>query len=198
METDAVEATTTKGPQRAASKKPMSVVEDISSDEGQDEYNFDSEVSVAAEAGKKGRSRGANSKASKQAAITKKRGPSIKQSQLPRQKLITESFKSAENMDISPEKKVRRMRPSPFNKKSGSVLNRGKEGQAASAESTEDRESASALDSIDEVSEVVPARPRPQRANRKQTMYVLSDSESDESEQPSEDFSDSEFDEDDD
>ena len=45
------------------------------------------------------------------------------------QKLLTDinMLKPAENPWISPEKKVRKMRASPFNKKSGSVLGRGGE-----------------------------------------------------------------------
>ncbi|XP_021736177.1 DNA topoisomerase 2-like [Chenopodium quinoa] len=52
--------------------------------------------------------------------------------------------------------------------------------------------------SLDSIDEAMPARPRPQRANRKQMTYVLSDSDSDDSEQPvSDNFSDAEDDDDD-
>ncbi|KAK1360556.1 hypothetical protein POM88_045030 [Heracleum sosnowskyi] len=58
--------------------------------------------------------------------VTKKRGiaASGKQSQMAGQKLITDVLKPVENDGISPEKKVRKMRASPFNKKSGSLLGR--------------------------------------------------------------------------
>lgn len=118
---------------------------------------------VEAEIAKKGRGR---------AAVTKKRGAANKKSEAG-QKLITET---------SPEQKVRRMRPSPFNKKSGSVLNKGE-----SSDNSIENADVSAF-SLDSINEALPSRPRPQRANKKQITYVLSDSESD---QPSSDsFSD--------
>nr|POE85727.1 dna topoisomerase 2 [Quercus suber] len=75
------------------------------------------------------------------------------------------------------ENKVRRMRASPFNKKSGSVLGRvGKVNEVTKNE--ENLGSASNSASSEETIEVAPARGRPQRVNRTQTRYVLSDSES--------------------
>ncbi|KFK26022.1 hypothetical protein AALP_AA8G193400 [Arabis alpina] len=62
-------------------------------------------------------------------------------------------------MIVSPEKKARKMRLSPFNKKSGLVMAANKEKES----------------SID----IVEEKQRPQRANRKPMKYVLSDSESD-------------------
>lgn len=62
-----------------------------------------------------------NAKASKSPAApaTKKRrrAASSKQSQLVSQKLITDVLKPAESDEVSPEKKVRKIRASPFNKK---------------------------------------------------------------------------------
>lgn len=201
------------GAKKAPAKKgKLSVVESEEEEDFPDlrkrlaDYHLDSspdnsaamETDAPEAAATKGRGRAASGKAAKQTAATKKRGPANKQSQLSGQKLITESFKTSESIEISPDKKVRRMRPSPFNKKSGSVLSRGQEGGSTSAESSGNTDSTSALDSIEEVSEVAPPRPRPQRVIRKQTTYVLSDSESEESDQASENFSESEFEESDD
>ncbi|XP_078428797.1 topoisomerase II isoform X3 [Wolffia australiana] len=87
----------------------------------------------------------------------------------------------------SPEKKVRKIRPSPFNKKSGSILGRAGAAGAGSSSGESSPEVVAA-----------PERPRPQRANRApapaRTYLVLSDSESEDL--PEED--DSDFNEDDD
>ena len=97
-------------------------------------------------------------------------------------------LKPAENSGISPEKKVRKMRESPFNKNSGSMLGRvGKVNEVI--ENEENLGSASTSASFEETIEVAPARARPQRVNRAQTRYVLSDSESEHATE------DSEFDE---
>ncbi|XP_057524513.1 DNA topoisomerase 2 isoform X1 [Amaranthus tricolor] len=113
-------------------------------------------------------------------------------------KVIPKAATTSDTTDISPEKKVRRMRESPFNKKSGSVMNTG-ELDTSSGKSSIGSVGISALslDSIDE--EVVPARARPQRANRRQAAYVLSDSDSDDVQQLSSDnFSEADDDGDDD
>ncbi|KAK2637028.1 hypothetical protein Ddye_031820 [Dipteronia dyeriana] len=137
--------------------------------------------------------------ASKPPAAAKKRGPTKKQQQeaqgLLGQKLLTEMLKPTE---VSPEKKVRKMRASPFNKKSGSVL-----GRIAAPSSSQDESTGSAQLSAggspstsEEVAEVVLTKERPKRANRKQTSYVLSDSESEPSDDSeSEPADDSDFDE---
>lgn len=150
----------------------------------------------------KGRGRAAGRKT---AATTKKRGAAAagKKAQAG-QKLITDSFNTkattgGSTTETSPEKKVRRMRPSPFNKKSGSVLDRMNLGQSSSPDSIEDIEDSdlgSGLGSIDEGGSgesggVMPARPRPQRANKKQLTYVLSDSDN---EDDDDDASDAEVD----
>jgi DNA topoisomerase-2 len=95
-------------------------------------------------------------------------------------------LKPAENPGISPEKKVRKMRASPFNKKSGSVLGRVGEKNETSPGDEENSGSASTSASTEESIEVVPARARPQKVNRKQTRYVLSDSESENATEDSE------------
>ncbi|GLT73663.1 hypothetical protein SLA2020_455040 [Shorea laevis] len=181
---------------RAAGRKKKQVVSDNSDSEDEvelDDEDFSMEEEAAPVVGKKkgGRKPAANTKAGKPPAPAKKRGPASKKSQASLgQKLLTDMLKPAEEPGISPEKKVRKMRASPFNKKSGSVLGKiGKGSEASNSEET--HASTSTSENIeDEVVEVVaPARPRPQRANRRQTKYILSDSESDDA------VDDSDFDE---
>ncbi|KAL0873030.1 hypothetical protein Bca101_022735 [Brassica carinata] len=128
-----------------------------------DDDGEDVVVEVAAPA-KGGRKPAAASKTVKPPAAPRKRGPAASKKQ-----------PAAEVVTVSPEKKVRKMRSSPFNKKSSSVL-----GRLANKEGEEEEESA----------ETVAAEnsSRPKRANRKVMKYVLSDSES-------ESENDSEFDE---
>ncbi|CAK9140399.1 unnamed protein product [Ilex paraguariensis] len=85
------------------------------------------------------------------------------------------------NSGTSPQKKVTKMRASPFNKKSGSMLGRiGKEAEERIALESEKQQgsSASNSDSAEEMNEAVAPRARPQRVNRGKARYVLSDSES--------------------
>ncbi|KAI9169979.1 hypothetical protein LWI28_020463 [Acer negundo] len=116
--------------------------------------------------------------AAKPPAAAKKRGTTKKEAQgLLGQKLLTEMLKPTE---ISPEKKVRKMRASPFNKKSGSVLGRiaATTSNSQDDESTESAQLSGSPSTSEEVAEVVLTKERPKRANRRQTSYVLSDSES--------------------
>lgn len=184
---------------RATSKKPLSSVTEISDDNDQIEISDDEDFELEVEAvpKEKGRKKAANSKAAnKPAPATKKRGQANKTSQLVGQKLITEVLKPADVSKISPEKKVRRMRPSPFNKKSGSVLERlsHQENDKMSPESEEQESPASNTSgSTEESAQLVVPRARPQRGgNRGKAKYVLSDSENDEV------TDDSDFNEDDD
>lgn len=122
------------------------------------------EVAAPAKGGRK--QAAAASKAVKPPAAPRKRGPAASKKQ-----------PAAEVVTVSPEKKVRKMRSSPFNKKSSSVL-----GRLANKEGEEEEEKESAETVAAENSS------RPKRANRKVMKYVLSDSES-------ESGNDSEFDE---
>ncbi|CAK9187446.1 unnamed protein product [Ilex paraguariensis] len=73
------------------------------------------------------------------------------------------------NSGTSPQKKVTKMRASPFNKKSGSMLGRiGKEAEERIALESEKQQgsSASNSDSAEEMNEAVAPRARPQRVNR--------------------------------
>ncbi|XP_031273762.1 DNA topoisomerase 2 [Pistacia vera] len=184
METDMAQVAAAKkkepSKRNAARRKPQKIVSDTSESEDEivmlddDDEDFEAEEIAAPEAGKKG-----GRKAAKPPAATKKRGQAAnkQQPQGVGQRLLTEMLKPTE---ASPQKKVRKMRASPFNKKSGSKL-----GKAAAA--TQDEEatgseetsgSPSISDDSEEVIEVVPAKARPQRANRRQAKYAVSDSES--------------------
>lgn len=181
---------------RAAAKKALSTVTEISDDDEEEEYisddeDFDLEVVAAPPVGNKkggGKKPTANAKGGKPPA--KKRGPASKQSNVIGQKLITEVLKPAENVGISPEKKVRKMRESPFNKKSGSVLGKVVVGEEENVSTGS--QDALASGSEDTGKFVAPSR-RPQRMNRGKARYVVS--ESDEEEEVSQD---SDFDEEDD
>ncbi|GMI80723.1 hypothetical protein HRI_001741600 [Hibiscus trionum] len=77
----------------------------------------------------------------------------------------------AESSGISLEKKVREMRASPFNKKSGSILSKA---------NTSSQSSMAEIDTDEEVVVVVEPKSRPQRANMTKKTYVISDSETEE------------------
>ncbi|KAL9420945.1 hypothetical protein AB3S75_038503 [Citrus x aurantiifolia] len=185
METEKVQVPAKKkepSKRTAAQKKAVTVETSDSEDEIIIDDHEAFEI-ASPEAGKKGRRKAAgNTKAAKPAAETKKRGPAKKQQPEASlgQRLLTEMLKPAES---SPEKKVRKMRASPFNKKSGSKLGRA---------GTIEEPSGSSPSTSEEVAEVVPPKARPRRANRRQARYVLSDSESEKA------IDDSEFDEDED
>eukprot|EP00257_Ricinus_communis_P025444 XP_025012858.1 DNA topoisomerase 2 [Ricinus communis] len=201
METDMPQVPARKETSKraAAQKKPVATISELSESEDEVDLDDESDVEVVPvpEAKKKGgRKPAANSRAAKPPAGTKKRGPTKKESQGLGQKLLTEMLKPAENPGISPEKKVRKMRASPFNKKSGSVLGRVAKGSEATG-SEEMSGSTSTSSNMEEITEV-PARARPQRANRKQTKYVISDSDSEEAVEISDSDSESNQDNDDD
>ncbi|KAK6928758.1 Histidine kinase/HSP90-like ATPase [Dillenia turbinata] len=177
----------------AARKKPATSVSVISDDEKDDDTSdedFDVEV-VAAPEGKKGAKKAAAT--AKPAPATKRGAPANKKTRLLGQKLITDVLKPSENAGISPEKKVRKIQASPFDKKSGSLLGRTSEDvEETSKGSDEQSASPSSTDSTTEMNQVVmPARARQQRTNIAQRRYVLSDSESDQATEDS-DFNEDE------
>ncbi|KAL8098365.1 DNA topoisomerase 2 isoform X2 [Apium graveolens] len=207
MEVEVPQKQATKKPQTRKNNAGKKTSLDISRDEDE-EFEFEDisdrdEFEVQVVKGKKGGKKPAagNAKAAKPPAApaaTKKRGPaaSSKQSQLVSQKLITDVLKTAESAGVSPEKKVRKMRASPFNKKSSSVL-----GRVAAKDSKDDSVSpGSSFDTSGGIgsSETMIRVARPQRANRTKTTYVLSDSEEEEDVTEEEPFDISEFSEDDD
>lgn len=175
---------------RATVKKSYIALSDTEDEVGDDEdEDFAVEEAAAPpEVTKKGgRKAAGNAKAAaKPPAAVKKRGQSKKQPQAVGQKILTDMLKPSEN---SPEKKVRKMRESPFNKKSGSVL--GKAGITQDEVTTTSGSSASSSDSIEEVAAVGSAATRPKRANSRRPTYVLSDSESDQASEDS-DFNEDE------
>ncbi|KAF5752648.1 DNA topoisomerase 2-like isoform X1 [Tripterygium wilfordii] len=189
----------------AAQKKPLVTISESSDGEDQismdDNEDDDLEVVSAHQAGKKGGKKAAgNAKTSNKPPVaTKKRGIATKQPKIS-QKLLTEMLKPAESSGISPEKKVRKMRASPFNKKSGSLLGRVSQ-KDKDPEIDESMGSASTTDDTEEVTETLPARARPLREKRRQTTYVVSDSDSEEANEDSdseEATEDSDFNEDED
>ncbi|KAG8391224.1 hypothetical protein BUALT_Bualt01G0165600 [Buddleja alternifolia] len=149
----------------ASKKKPLSSVAEISDDDDDIEIIDDDDFEPE-EKKKTGGRKPANGKAAAKppTGATKKRGPATKQLG---QKLITEVLKPAEN---SPEKKVRRMRASPFNKKSSSVLGRATIVEEDEEILKEQEKSGSSSGSVSEIisQEVVAPKARPQRGNRGQ------------------------------
>jgi DNA topoisomerase II len=106
------------------------------------------------------------------------------------QKKIDEMLKVTEDNTssaLSPEKKVRKMRPSPFNKKSGSILQRGS--TAASASSETIAEASPPSGSSEEP--VAAAKPRRTARATKKHVYI---SESDPEDEVVELSDDSDFD----
>ncbi|XP_054812803.1 DNA topoisomerase 2 [Prosopis cineraria] len=192
---------------RAAAKNKSSAVtvldssdsENVGGDDEEEDDDFELQKQPVPEPEKKrrGRKPAAQNAAKKQpAAATRKRGVAAnKKTQMLSQKFITDMLKpAADGSGISPEKKVRKMRESPFNKKSGSML--AKVSNKNETESEEMSGSASTSPGADEVVEVSAApRARPQRVIRRPQTYVLSESESDgEPEDDGEASEDSDFD----
>nr|XP_043611251.1 DNA topoisomerase 2 [Erigeron canadensis] len=183
----AEEAPKKKAPAKraAAAAKKKATIAEISDDEDDAvlEMSDDSDFEVVAPPPEEKKKGGRKPAAAKQpAGATKKRGPAAKAAGAG-QRLITEVLKPV--AEASPEKKVRKMRPSPFNKKSGSMLGRmnNKNGQ-------EDEEE---MDAAGSSAEAAVAKARPQRANKKKMTYVVSDSDEDLVDEATED---SDFDDD--
>ncbi|XP_038905935.1 DNA topoisomerase 2 [Benincasa hispida] len=188
METEVpqVQAAKKKEPNKRAAAKKKTTAKSAQmsvSDDDDDDDDDDFEVKeVAPPATKKGGGRGGGRKAAATNAKTTK--PPAAAAKLG-QKLITEMLEPAENSGISPEKKVRKIRASPFNKKSGSILGRtiGEEDEEEEEEEESGIEekvmgSASSETTKEEVAGVLPARGRSMRANRTQVRYVVSDLDS--------------------
>ncbi|CAL0334291.1 unnamed protein product [Lupinus luteus] len=174
--------------------------DNVDNEDEEDDEDF--QAAPEAEKKKGGRKPAGQNVKKPAAASTRKRGVGNKQSQMLGQKSITGMLKPAESAP-SPEKKVRKIRESPFNKKSGSLLGR------VVAVETSSLGSASISHSLeDEVVEIVApadaakrAAARPQRANRTRTQYILSDTESEEDDDDDDDdvelTDDSEYDDED-
>lgn len=159
---------------RGAAKKAMASLielsdEDIAvpTDESEDE-----EFAMATEAPVEKKARGRKPAAEKLAAEKPKTTAARKRAPAPskgmRQKVLEETFKPVDDSNSSapsPEKKVRKIRASPFNKKSSSILQRG-------STSTEDADAPPSGSSAE------PVAPRRTVRERKTTLtYVESESE---------------------
>lgn len=170
----------------AAAKKTVVALSETSDEEGGedeiDDEDFDVEPVNQKNGGKKPTAAASSKTAKPPAVSTKKRGPANKTAA--GQKLLTNMFKASENTGISPEKKVRKMRASPFNKKSSSVL-----GRTSQEDRSPTSEESLGSEESDEVVPVIPSRTRPQRA-RQQKRYVISDSETEQEDVPDDDSSD--------
>ncbi|RWW33853.1 hypothetical protein GW17_00001395 [Ensete ventricosum] len=153
----------------AARKATLTVLSDTEDDEAQNymppiEEDNDKDLNLMEPKGRKGRGRKPANEKAKPATTTRKRGPAQSSKPVLSQKLITEVLKPAENGGSSPEKKVRKMRDSPFNKKSGSMLGRPTNSPSGSEDSNGPAETTN---------EVAAARTRPKRENRTKAVYVL-------------------------
>ncbi|KAF3788559.1 DNA topoisomerase 2 [Nymphaea thermarum] len=176
--------------QKQQPRKPRGKKKVVASDDDFDEEEdsgSEFEAPLAADTMKKGRGKTTTNKTMSSTApngnVTgkKKRGGASTKPILG-QKHIDELLRPMEKIGISPEKKVRKMRPSPFNKKSGSVMGRA----TSSSELSEESSASKGLSPEEEVVEI-PTRARPQR-KRAVTKYVISDSEDDEQQEDDSDF----------
>lgn len=184
METDSVAVEQQGGQKKQASrtvaarKATLTVISDNEDDEAQNymptiEEDNDKDFNLVEPIGRKGRGRKPANEKAKPATTTRKRGPAQSSKPVLSQKLFTEVLKPAENGGNSPEKKVRKMRDSPFNKRSGSVLGR----PTSSPSGSEDSNGPSPSGPAETTNVVAAARTRPKRENRTKAVYVLSDSE---------------------
>ncbi|KAF3321549.1 DNA topoisomerase 2 [Carex littledalei] len=159
-----------KKPAKRGQKKALTVHSDV---DNMDEPSGDEDFEVVKETKGRGRGRGKQPPKEKAVAGTRKRGPAAQKKPLLGQKLITEVLKPDGVATNSPDKKVRKMRDSPFNKKSGSLLGKGDSLVGASA--------SAVIDDILQAEEVdVAVRDRPKRERKKvATVVIESDSEED-------------------
>jgi len=141
----------------------------------------DFEVQQKAALVKKGGRKPAAQNANKASAAPKKRNVGTRQTL--GQKLFTDNMlQSAESTATSPEKKVRKMRESPFNKKSsGSILDRAANKVTSQIEDLSAGSASNSPIAKNEVVEIAPqpARVKPHRANPNQNKYVATGYESD-------------------
>lgn len=128
------------------------------------ESDDEEEIEIKGGGGRR-RTTAANATKQQIKATTAKKGAAANQ------KLITDMLKTTTIAENSPEKKVRKMRPSPFNKKSGSLLNHNK---------ADDIEGGSSSSGVSVEEDSAAARARPKRENRTKAVYVESHSESEE------------------
>ncbi|KAL5986281.1 hypothetical protein ACLOJK_014614, partial [Asimina triloba] len=175
---------------RAVTKKHASTFTEISDDEEaefnpmqpipeekkteEDGGDDDEEPEIAAAALKVGKGRGPRGRKpasgnTKAAAMGRKRDVAAQSKPILSQKVITEVLKPGvgdRQVVNSPEKKVRKMRASPFNKKSGSVLGRINNKNNTKDEENSPESGLSPPSNVEELSDVAAPRARPRRENR--------------------------------
>jgi DNA topoisomerase II len=182
METEMTEAQQNetkgrKGPsKRGATKKAPSSLAVISSD---DDNDFAMKEASEMETQKKGRGRKPTAADKLKATTTRKRAPA--QGKAMKQKVLDEMLKPIEESNTSapsPEKKVRKMRNSPFHKKSGSVLQRG----AAAASTTTESIAETSPTSGSSIEPVAAPQPRRTARTTRKATVVYDESDDDEDE----------------
>jgi DNA topoisomerase II len=193
METESMtvepEEAAPKEPPKRGKKAAITVHSDYDNMEELSGDDFEMEEKKGRGRGR-GRGRGKPPPKEKAASGPRKRGPTAQKKPLLGQKLITEVLKPDGEGNSSPDKKVRKIRPSPFNKKSGSVLGKDDNSGGTSASSVMD-------EILQEEVVVAASRDRPKRERKKvATVFIESDSE-EVDDSNDEDFV-SDFDEDDD
>ncbi|GJN14056.1 hypothetical protein PR202_gb00831 [Eleusine coracana subsp. coracana] len=166
---------------RGAARKVLASLAVMSSDDEDDDDDegddFAMKEVLEVEKQKKGRVRKATVAEKAKATTIRKRAPA--QGKVLKQKVLDEMLKPTEDSNTSapsPEKKVRKMRNSPFHKKSGSVLQRGAAAATTTSENSADTSppSGSSIETI--------AAPQPRRTARATKKATVVYEESDESE----------------
>uniref|UniRef100_A0ACD5YXT2 Uncharacterized protein n=1 Tax=Avena sativa TaxID=4498 RepID=A0ACD5YXT2_AVESA len=175
---------------RGAAKKAMASLTEVSDDDtAVPIHASDDEEFAIIEAPVEKKTRGKKPVAGKPKTTVRKRAPAPSKGM--RQKVLEETFKPVDDSNSSapsPEKKVRKIRASPFNKKSSSILQR----VASASTSTEDADAPPSGSSAEPV-----APRRTVRERKPMAPYVLSDSDGDDSEDEDVDVSDESYSDDD-
>ncbi|CAJ2639117.1 unnamed protein product [Trifolium pratense] len=181
-----------------AKKKSSTIVLDSDNEvndvDDDDDFEVHEKAAPVKKGGRKPAAQNAKKAPAKAPAAPKKRNVGTKQ--LSGQKILTDMLQPAE----SPEKKVRKMRESPFNKKSGSLLGRDANKDISPLADLSEGSTSNSPIAEEEVVEIPPqpSRARPQRANRTQKKYVVSESEPEIDDDSDDDAELSDFEEDDD
>uniref|UniRef100_A0ACD5YS87 Uncharacterized protein n=1 Tax=Avena sativa TaxID=4498 RepID=A0ACD5YS87_AVESA len=195
---NAMETDTTEGQQkgkkgrnepgkRGAAKKAMTSLTEVSDDDiAEAIHESDDEEFAIIEAPVEKKTRGKKPAAEKPKTTVRKRAPAPSKGM--RQKVLEETFKPVEDSNPSPEKKVRKIRASPFNKKSSSILQR----VASTSTSTEDADATPSGSSAEPV-----APRRTVRERKTMAKYIESESDGDDSEDEDVDVTDESYSDDD-
>jgi DNA topoisomerase-2 len=168
-----------KGPSRRGGGKKLSSSLAVISDDEDDDVDFAMEVPEV-QAQKKGRGRKTAAATQPKAAATRKRAPAKGKA------MMLKTTEDSNTGAPSPEKKVRKMRASPFNKKSGSILQRGSTASSSEITAEASPPSGSSAEPV--------AAPQPRRTARATTSKPVYISESDPEDEVVEVTDDSDFD----